>query len=106
MNTGRLDQRVTIERIDLTQTDEIGQPIEAWFPVFACWASIEPMTGREYIAAMAAQAERTVRITIRCQTGIVPAMRVRFMDRIFDIESVINPREGNRLLHLMCQERS
>ena len=64
MNAGRLDKRITIERMESGQ-DELGQPIEGWIPTYSVWASIEPLQGREYIAAMAAQAERTVRIRLR-----------------------------------------
>ena len=43
-------------------------------------------------------------IIIRYLSGIVPKMRVKFGSRIFDILSVINVKESNRELQLMCRE--
>lgn len=63
MQAGRLDLRVTVERF--TTTHSWGQPIEKWAPLFTCWASVEPLVGREYIAAQAAQSEVTARIRMR-----------------------------------------
>ena len=105
MNAGRLDKRIIIERLDATE-DEIGQPVEAWIPTYSVWAAIEPLQGREYISAMAVQAERTVRIRIRYLPGIVPSMRVLYQGRVFAIQSVINIREGNDELHLMAREQA
>ena len=105
MDAGRLDKRIIIERLEATE-DEIGQPVEAWIPTFNVWAAIEPLTGREYLAAMAVQAERTVRIRIRYLPGIVSTMRVVYQGRVFAIQSVINIREGNDELHLMGLEQA
>ena len=52
MQAGRLDQRVTLERFTTT-TDDWGGPIEAWAPLATVWAAVEPLNGREFIAAMA-----------------------------------------------------
>ena len=103
MNAGRLDKRITIERMESGQ-DELGQPIEGWISTYSVWASIEPLQGREYIAAMAAQAERTVRIRLRYLPGIVPTMRVVYQGRVFSLTAVINVREENRELQLMALE--
>lgn len=105
MNAGRLDKRISIERMEGGQ-DELGQPIDAWIPTYSVWASIEPLQGREYIAAMAVQAERTVRIRLRYLAGIVSTMRVVYQGRVFAIQSVINVREANRELQLMALEKA
>ena len=105
MDAGRLDKRIIIERLEATE-DEIGQPVEAWIPTYSVWAAIEPLQGREYLAAMAVQAERTVRIRIRYLPGIVSTMRVVYQGRVFAIQSVINLREANDELHLMALEQA
>jgi SPP1 family predicted phage head-tail adaptor len=53
MKAGQLDQRISVERLQ-GGVDELGQPIEAWAPLFTCWAAVEPLPGREYLAAQAA----------------------------------------------------
>ena len=105
MDAGRLDKRIIIERLEATE-DEIGQPVEGWIPTYSVWAAIEPLQGREYLAAMAVQAERTVRIRIRYLPGITSTMRVVYQGRVFAIQSVINIREANDELHLMALEQA
>ena len=105
MDAGRLDKRISIERHEVGQ-DETGEPIDAWIPTYSVWASIEPLQGREYIAAMAVQAERTIRIRLRYLPGIVPTMRVVYQGRVFAITTAINVREENIELQLMALEQA
>ena len=48
--------------------------------------------------------EVTTRFRIRYLAGVKAAMRISFASRTFDIQSVINPDERNRELHLMAVE--
>jgi SPP1 family predicted phage head-tail adaptor len=100
---GKLRHRITIEQVTETQ-DADGSIVEIWSPFAVVQASIEPASGREYLAAQSIQADVTHRIILRFLTGIVPKMRVNYGSRIFDILSVINVGERNRELQLMCRE--
>lgn len=102
MRAGDLDQRVTVERFTSTE-DELGQPIETWAPLFTCWAAVEPLTGREYLAAQAAVSEVTARIRMRFRPWMTAEDRVIHNGTTYGIESVIDVRSGNRELHLMCK---
>jgi len=102
MKAGQLDQRVTVERFTSTQ-DELGQPIESWAPLFTCWAAVEPLTGREYIAAAAAVSEVTAKIRLRYRPGVLGTDRVTHEGTVYQIESVIDVRSEHRELHLMCR---
>ena len=102
MKAGQLDQRVTVERFSSTE-DELGQPIEAWAPLFTCWAAVEPLTGREYIAAQAAVSEVTAKIRMRFRPWMTAEDRVIHEGTTYGIESVIDVRSANRELHLMCR---
>ena len=102
MKAGQLDQRVTVERFSRTE-DELGQPIESWAPLFTCWAAVEPLTGREFIAAQAAQSEVTARIRMRFRPWMTAEDRVIHDGTIYQIESVIDVRSENRELVLMCK---
>ena len=64
MTPGALDQRVTVERLQQGQ-DELGQPFNTWTALFTTWAAVEPLSGREYFAASAAQSSVTTRIKLR-----------------------------------------
>jgi len=102
MKAGDLDQRVTVERYTSTE-DELGQPIESWAPLFTCWAAVEPLTGREFIAAQAAQSEVTARIRMRFRPWMTSQDRVIHEGTTYGIESVIDVRSANRELVLMCR---
>ena len=102
MKAGDLDQRVTVERFTSTQ-DELGQPIETWAPLFTCWAAVEPLTGREYLAAQAAVSEVTARIRMRFRPWMTAQDRVIHNGAIYGIESLVDVRSGNRELGLMCK---
>ena len=75
MKAGQLDQRISVERFTRTE-DELGQPIEAWAHLFDCWAAVEPLTGREYLAAQAAVSEVTARIRMRFRPWMTAEDRV------------------------------
>lgn len=102
MKAGQLDQRVTVERFTSTE-DELGQPIETWAPLFTCWAAVEPLTGREYLAAAAAVSEVTAKIRMRFRPWMTSQDRVIHDGTIYQIESLIDVRSGNRELVLMCK---
>ena len=102
MKAGQLDQRVTVERYTSTE-DELGQPIEAWAPLFTCWAAVEPLTGREYLAAQAAVSEVTAKIRMRFRPWMTSQDRVIHNGTVYQIQSVIDVRSENRELHLMCK---
>lgn len=103
MKAGQLDQRVTVER-QQGGFDELGQPLpDTWAPLFTCWAAVEPLTGREYIAASAAVSEVTARIRMRFRPWMTSTDRVIHNGTVYQIESVIDVRSANREMHLMCK---
>ena len=70
MKAGRLRQRVTLQSMS-GGVDAIGQPLPAeWADVFTTWASVEPLQGREFIAASAVSSEITARVRMRYRPGV------------------------------------
>ena len=102
MKAGQLDQRVTVERYTSTE-DELGQPIEAWAPLFDCWAAVEPLNGREFFAASTTLSETTTRIRIRYRPDLTVIDRINHNGTLYDIQAIINPKSGDRELVLMCK---
>ena len=102
MKAGDLTERVTVERFTATY-DELGQPIEAWAPLFTCWAAVEPLVGREYLAAAALVAEVTARIRMRYRPGITAADRVIHDGKVYGITSVADVHSSRRELQLQCK---
>lgn len=104
MRSGRLDKRIIFQRrVDVK--DAAGQKQSGWEQISVPrWASIEPISGRELLAANQVQGETTHRIRCRYFEGLNTAHRVFFKDRIFDIQSAINPRERGVELEILCKE--
>lgn len=103
MQAGKLRKRIEIQRRSTTR-DSYGQPTTAWETLATTQAEIEPMSGRELVAAMAVQSEVTHTVTIRYRPGINATLRIKYADRLFNIHSVIDESERHRMLTLMCSE--
>ncbi len=103
MQAGRLRHRITIQE-PVTARNGFNEAITTWVTVATVWASVEPISGREFFAAEHVQSEITHRIRVRYRAGIAPTMRVVFNGRYLMIESVINYGERNTDLQLMCRE--
>lgn len=103
MRIGKMRHRVALQSRAATQAGT-GQPTGAWSTVATVWASIEPLQGRELVAAMAAQSELTHRVTLRYRSGITTKMRVSYGGRFFNIHAVRNSEERNQVMFLDCTE--
>lgn len=104
----RLNKSVVFETQSTTR-DSFGQPAATWSTAVTAFAEITPLTGRELIAAQAAQSEVTHRVTVRYVAALanpkmVAAMRIKYGTRYFNIKSVTNMNEANRVIVLMCTE--
>lgn len=102
MKAGQLDQRVTVER-NTTTTDGWGGVVTTWAPLFTAWAAVEPLTGREYLAAQAAVSEVTARIRMRFRPWMTAEDRVIHNGTTYNIVSLIDVRSDHRELVLMCK---
>lgn len=102
MKAGNLDQRVTLERL-VEGEDKYGDPYSAWTALATVWAAVEPLVGREYMAALQVQASVTTRIRMRYRPSVLPTDRVLHEGRAYSIESVIDVRSARRELQLMCR---
>ena len=105
MRIGDLRHRIVLRKKVVTE-DELKQQSETWTDVVTIWACVEPLSGKEYFAAKQTNAEVSVKFTLRYLSGVKSDMRVAFKDRSFEIQTVINPKERNRSLVLMCTEVS
>lgn len=118
MRSGGMRHRVTIEEVTEGR-NSFGEVTKTWGTYATRWASIEPVSGREYFQAKRENTENDVRIRLRWDrrmTEVTTKMRVtygypileespeRTQTRVFDIEAVLNLREKNREVVLMCRE--
>ncbi|WP_283149736.1 phage head closure protein [Silvimonas soli] len=103
MRIGKLRHRINIQQRAI-QRDGFGQPLLVWENVTPTpvWASVEPLRGREFIAAQQQQAELTTRIRMRYRPGITAAMRVLHGETIYNIVAPIDVEMRHVELQLMC----
>ncbi|MEC0242769.1 phage head closure protein [Paenibacillus dokdonensis] len=113
-----LNRRITLQKKGRTE-DEAGYPIpgaKEWEDVIILWAKREPLRGREFFAAAAAQAEGTVRYKIRYRSDISSDMRLTDgkkvvneveMDRVYEITAVLDDVFDDRTeTHILVTEAS
>lgn len=105
MQAGKLRHRVDLQKKVTGRNPETGGSIEVWQSVTTVWASIEPLSAREFIAAGATQASVTTRITIRYRDGVTAQMRAVSRGKIYNIEGVLpDDKSGREYLTLPCSE--
>lgn len=103
LRSGDLRRQIVIQQRSTTK-DTHGQESTSWSDVATTWAAIEPLNGRELLAAQAQQSETTHQVVIRYRTGITAANRVLYQGRVFNVLSVIDQDMKHRSLMLLCSE--
>jgi SPP1 family predicted phage head-tail adaptor len=107
MLTQRLRHRVDIEALTV-ELDSNGVTTEEWQTIRDSSepdlipAGIEPLSGREFIAAQAVQAGVTTRITLRWREGLKPSMRIVHGDDLYNILAILPDPTLRRHVNLMC----
>lgn len=105
MRAGKLRHKVTIQAPGLTQDPVSGEMLPGWTDFASIWASIEPLSARDFIAAQANQSEITARIVIRYREGILPTMRILHRGRVYAIQGVLSDaKSGLEYLTLPVSE--
>ena len=89
MRAGKLRHQVVIQSPTLSQDPQTGEMLNGWADFATCWASIEPLSAREFIAAQAGQSEITARIVIRYRPGVLPTMRILYRGKVYNIHGVL-----------------
>lgn len=108
VRAGNLRKRLSFQTRATTQ-DVSGQQVNTWTTAFTVWGEIEPISGRELLAAQAVQSDVTHTVTVRYRSElavpkVVAAMRIMYGTRIFNITSGMNEDERNRLVTLQVSE--
>lgn len=103
MRAGALRHRIAIEEKSVAQ-NEFGEEEATWNTFVDAWASIRPLTGREFLESRAQGQEISHEVRLRHRDGVTPEMRVSFDGRVFDIEAAMNVEERGKELVLMCKE--
>ena len=88
---GMLRHRVRIEEL-ISERDSEGVLQQSWELVATVWASVEPLSAREFVASSATQSKVVARITIRYRSGVKPTMRIVHRGNLYNIEGVLSDK--------------
>lgn len=101
MRAGKLRHRVALQQKMQTQDPATGELLDDWVTFATVWASVEPLSAREFIAAQAGQSEITARVVLRYRDGITAEMRLVHQGQIYNIHGVLpDPVSGRHYLTL------
>lgn len=103
MDIGRMNKRITFCRYE-EKENALSQTEQTLTEVKTVWASVEPTRGREYQEAQRIRPELTYKITTRYHKEVAPDMFIKFKGRYFNIVSIINVKEKNEMLEIICTE--
>lgn len=107
MQAGKLRHVVELQRQSGTTLDSHGDTVPIWVTLATVRACVWPLSGREFVAALTAQAELTTRIEIRARAdlALTPKDRVKWGSRLFDIRHIVDIGGRGREWHLLCTGR-
>jgi SPP1 family predicted phage head-tail adaptor len=100
---GELRQRVTLQQ-EVPATDGAGGYGLVWADIVTLWAKVEPLTGRERVAARKIEESVTHRILLRRRRDVTAAMRIFYDGRLFNIRTVRDLGERDRFTELLAEE--
>lgn len=100
----QLKKRVTIQTLSVL-SDGQGGWSESWVDGDTVWASIEPLKGYERFQAMQMQTPVTHKLGMRYRSDVNTGIRLKYGDRIFSVEEVLNVNEDSRFLEIKAVER-
>ncbi|UNM96294.1 phage head closure protein [Ignatzschineria rhizosphaerae] len=101
MDFGRLKHRVTLQKSEVTN-GPYGRE-EKWIDVGKLWAEIGSVSGKELIASGAELSSVSYKIIIRYRKDITAKHRLKYDDKIYNIEAVL-PNNNRTMLTLLCEE--
>lgn len=105
LSAGSLRHRIAIDRQDHYQDEETGAILTTWTEIAASVpAAVEPLSGREYIAAAQTGSAVSARITIRHRPYLDHSMQIRHGETIYRIKAILpDPRSGREWLTLLVE---
>lgn len=100
---GTLDKRVVLEA-PVEISDGCGGLELSWSEVASIWASVQPI--KPVVEQQAQQSTETLqhKVLIRFRTDVASGWRLRWNERLLDINSVYDPDERQRYLVCMTEE--
>lgn len=110
MQAGKLRHRVVLQQATTSQ-DSFGAPTPSWAALTGgtVYASVEALTGREFLDSRQIEAQVDYRVRIRWRNDVTEQTRISWTDpmsvaHLFEIRAVLPDATSRRQLELMCAE--
>ena len=114
MNTGKLDKRITIQKLTIVE-NVLGDSVNTWTDLKTVWASLTNLHGSEYFAAAAVQSEETIKFGIRYikeldkninieKSNTSKIFRIKFKNTIYDIKFIDDIKYGHSFMEIQALE--
>jgi len=100
---GKLRHRITFQERYEVSDGHTGK-IVSWKDKVTLWASVEPLSGREFFYGHQIKNEVSHRVKVRYRTDLTVEMRINWNRRIMKIESIIDVKSQHRILEILCRE--
>ena len=108
MKAGKMRKRVTVQLLTKSK-DEYGQVQDVWTDETEVWGELDPLVGREALAAQQVKASLSHRVRLRKPPDITITPRDRLVikaenNRTFNIQSVVDVGEQGFELEILAEE--
>lgn len=105
MRAGQLRHQVTIQERIIEQDATTGAAVEYYKTKYECVpASVEPISGREFLSAEQLRAEVRAKVTIRSGLNIQPTDRILFLSKAYEIQTILDDPTFKRHQEIMVSE--
>ncbi len=104
---GKLRHRIEIQTPVEVQDSISGAMDVTWDVMATVWASIEPMSAKEFVTSQTELSRVTTRITLRYRNDVNPSMRIYHpaKDKFYNIEGLLSDKQsGLEYMTLPCSE--
>ena len=103
MRAGSLRHRVTIQSVSEVQ-NSIGEAIETWSTFAEAWARIDPLSGREILAANQLDEPVSAKLRMRYLLGVTGKMRVVYDGKTYNIRGAPMVNAKRTEINLLLEE--
>ncbi len=104
MLAGLLRHHVELQSKGTETRDPTGASVPGWATQAKRWTNIKPLRGTEKYEAQQVEGKTAFKMQMRFYSGIDQTWRIKYGDRIFNIESIVNIAERRWGLELECVE--
>lgn len=104
MDFSKMRHRITFLKPTGTHKNGMGENVPDYAELRTVWAFVAPKTGREYDEAQKLRAETTYNVHTRYFADVTAEMQIKYNNKTFKIESVLNIGGHNEELLIVASE--